>query len=138
MEPIISPWLIYLLGVVNSVCVISAIGVALAGIACLVYTISAISNYVDYGSDDKDYIKEKRVVKSIFSVLVVFMLVLTITPTKNTLVAIIVSKHITPNNIEAAVGAGKSLKDEIKSDIIELLTGAENVIDAVKDKEEEQ
>ena len=57
---------------------------------------------------------------------VVFLVLSIVTPSKNTLIGMIVVQNITENNIKKAVVTGRDLKDEIKKDIIDILQGLES------------
>ena len=123
MEPIISPWLIYLLGFSENlgiiVSLLAFIFGAGAGIVFLVGLFGAKDN-------DKDLMNVHRRFRYIKWLFVVFLVLSIVTPSKNTLIGMIVVQNITENNIKKAVVTGRDLKDEIKKDIIDILQGLES------------
>lgn len=127
MEPIISPWLIYLISrcdtVISFLCgALVTIG-AVAGVV-LIFTGGLSATSID--DDDKQplraalpYIKKSAVVFLILSVLYL------IVPSKNTLICMIVADNITEDRVSfVADEAGEtvdSVRETIKEDIIDII-----------------
>lgn len=107
-DPIISPWLIYLLELINTLKVIFSI----AGILGITICIAAL-------------IIENKLFLKHFILAVVISIIGILIPTQKTLIAMIAAKHITPANVTRAVETGKDIKEEIKKDIIEILQQVE-------------
>ena len=121
MEPIISPWFIYFLGVVSGIREL-AIGVAIVGgMASLGFVGAYIGNLVEKGKDYKWTKWCARYAKRIIPIFAFFIAILIFMPSKNTLIAMYVADNITPNNVEKALEVGKDFKEEIKKDIFELI-----------------
>lgn len=126
-EPIISPTIIYLISIANDVkALLIAIGI-LAGLGTIVGITVKIGEYsAEYCREEatKTYEIIGRPLRKLAIILFVIFLPLGILiPTQNTIIAMIVAKQITPNNIKTTLKAGKSLKDELKQDIVDLLNG---------------
>lgn len=120
MNPIVSPFFIYLLGVVDAICE-TAEAIAVIG---LLASIVAIAGYLICRDSDEyeDYIPNwKRAVKITVPILVISSIIFIFTPTRKTLIGMVVAKHVTTNNIESLIDASKDVKDELKADIIEII-----------------
>ena len=92
MEPIISPWLVYALSLVNPLIIILAV------IAILAVTVLTII-YTDYAFYDD---RNSNEVKAIWAVFVISTLLAIFIPSKNTLIAMYIANHITPDNLSNA------------------------------------
>ena len=121
MEPIISPWFIYFLGVVESLGVVLAVLLFVLAIGAIVFAIFYVVNRVNYDEDDKDVIKSKKALKICLYPLIIVSLIGVFLPSKSTLIAMYVADNITPNNVEKALEVGENFKEEIKKDIFELI-----------------
>ena len=121
MEPIVSPWFIYFLGMVDSIKECFA-GIAITAVVVLV-SVGFAWLISDGDFEDKTYVKMKKWAKRLIACLCVFLLLGIITPSKNTVIAMYVADNITPNNVEKALEVGVDFKNEIKKDIIELIEG---------------
>ena len=125
MEPIISPWLIYLLGFWGSFEVAVCLVIVICGIVALVYwVIGLCAKHSDYGTDDEN--KEKAAwafgkQKRILVLTVILFAVSIILPSRDTIIGMIVAKNITKDNIAEAIRIGKSMKDEVKSDLADVI-----------------
>lgn len=136
MEPIVSPWLIYLLGLVEpingilfGVCTFSIVGAIIFVVSKIVYV---IYKEAEYNGDKRCSATANRVAGLFKRTLYVFplMLILAVAmPSRNTLIGMIVAKQITPNNVKVAVQAGKDFKDEVKKDVLDIIMAV------TKDKE---
>ena len=92
MEPIISPWLIYALPLVDTLIITLSI------VAMLAVTVLVII-YTDYDFYDK---RNSNEVKAIWAVFIISTLLAIFIPSKNTLIAIYIANHITPDNLNNA------------------------------------
>ena len=132
MEPIISPWFIYALGVIDTVGAAAGIFTGVLGIISLGW----IGMTAGIRSDG-NITREQAIRSYKYSSIAVIMFILTLavsilTPTSKTLMAMYAASVATPDNFSAVVGAGKSFKDEVKQDIIDLM---ENGLNKPKDKD---
>lgn len=101
MEPVVSPFLIYLVYVVDWV-KLSAIGLAMT---------SLIASSFFYSIDESKYCKIAAIFGAIMIVIGIF------TPTRDAMVAMIVSQYITPENLNIA---NETIKTNMK-DYVEIL-----------------
>ncbi|MBW1975232.1 MAG: hypothetical protein JRI45_06640 [Deltaproteobacteria bacterium] len=127
MEPIISPWLIYLLGIVNGVKNFFTFFAALFGFLWIATIVGAAISHLDTDLTER-YPTWRRafLIASIAFLLTVIPAIFV--PNRATLVGMIVAKNVTHDNVEKIVESGYSVKEEIKRDIIE-------IIEAIQEKE---
>lgn len=92
MEPIISPWLIYALPLVDTLIITLAI------VGMLAITVLVII-YTDYDFYDK---RNSNEVKAIWAVLIISTLLAIFIPSKNTIIAMYIANHVTPDNLSNA------------------------------------
>ena len=92
MEPIISPWVIYALPLVN-VFIGVMMAVALLALAMLIIAYT-----------DKAFKEDRGTVltKTLWAVLIISGLLAILTPSKNTLIAMYVANQVTPDNLSNA------------------------------------
>lgn len=131
MQPIISPWFIYLLGIVDSIIEFLSVLAVFAGI---VFIISLIGHILCKYADefDEDYIPLwKKIRKIALPILIIFALLSLFVPNRNTLIGMFVAKNITHDDVEKVLKTGDDFKEEIKKDIFEL-------IEAIQDKQEKE
>lgn len=92
MEPIISPWLVYALSLVNPLILILAV-VSILAVTVLVIIYTDYSFYDDRSSNE---------VKVIWAVFIISTLLGIFIPSKNTLIAMYIANHVTPDNLSNA------------------------------------
>lgn len=92
MEPIISPWLIYALPLVDTLIITLAI-VAMSAMTALVII------YTDYAFYNK---RDSKGVKVVWAVFIISTLLAIFIPSKNTLIAMYIANHVTPDNLSNA------------------------------------
>lgn len=92
MEPIISPWLVYALSLVNPLILILAV-VSILAVTVLVIIYTDYSFYDDRSSNE---------VKVIWAVFIISALLGIFIPSKNTLITMYIANHVTPDNISNA------------------------------------
>ena len=122
MEPIISPWFIYLLHICS---VANAIAITFFIISVTIFAVAVVGWLVTH-ADESNYsdsclaVWKKLIRCSIPALLVCTLLTLAI-PSKKTVIWMMVTKHITTDNVQKAVAAGDSVREVIKQDILELI-----------------
>lgn len=131
MEPIISPWLIYLAGIVNPLK--SALGL-IAFIGFIVCFVLGCFYYIEgpcdgYGEEHNRKAERKqegalKLMKVIVPITVVSFLVQVFIPDKDTLIAIAVANIVTVDNIQ---GVNEFVKTNVQ-DYINMLTDAINKV----------
>lgn len=131
MEPIISPWLIYLAGIVNPLKFTLGLIAFVGFIACFIFGGYYYTKQPCDGCGDeynrKAEAKQKgalKVIKIIAPVTVVSFLVQAFIPDKDTLIAMAVANIVTVDNIQ---GANEFVKTNVQ-DYINMLTDAINKV----------
>lgn len=104
MEPIISPWLVYALSLVNPLILILSV------VAILAVTVLVIF-YTDYDCCDE---RSSNEVKVIWAVFIISTLLAIFIPSKNTLIAMYVANHVTPDNLSNAQEIITTLINQVK------------------------
>ena len=116
MEPIISPWIIYLIGMVDTcnelMMAVAVVGTLLAG----------VSVGVTMFDGNGDIRKGARGVANWLVPIAVTAIMLTVLiPSRNTIIAMYTASVVTKDSVAGAVEAGTDLKDVIKGDIIDII-----------------
>lgn len=95
MEPIISPWIIYALPFVNLFIVLMKI----------IAIITLLMLIVIYTDDTFRADRGTKLVKVIGAVCIISSLLALLTPSKDTLIAMYIANHATPENIQVLINA---------------------------------
>ena len=119
MEPIISPWFIYLLHIVDSVRDISAIVTIFLLIALAGLGVACGVSWEDF--EKETILKIKKWLKINIILGLCFSLIFIFVPNKRTIIAMYITDNITTDNVERAINLGKDFKKEIKKDIFEFI-----------------
>ena len=96
MEPIINPWIVYGIDVINKMCVVAFITVIASLIGMFVFAM----NDSAYGNDEH----ENKVFKILFIVFLVATVFLVILPTRDTMLTMLALYYVTPDNVQAVQG----------------------------------
>lgn len=116
--PIINPMYIYLLSLADKFIILFTVVASVAFGFAVIYVLFKI--IVDEVDESTQGIKWRYVkILSIIGGIALFVLILL--PPRDTLIQMYVASKITPQLVKDAVSTGKSFKDEIKQDIIDLL-----------------
>lgn len=107
MDPIISPWLIYLISVINSIRIFAFILGLVFSIPLLIYFVSDFFNYINedilfpYQLDEYEELKKRnsKQIKKYFILCLTFILIGLLIPSKETLITMLIANVITPDNI---------------------------------------
>ena len=107
MDPIVSPWLIYLISVINSIRVFAFLLGLIFGLPLLICFVSDYFNSVNvdiltpYQLDNYEELKKRnsKQIKKYFILCLTFILVGLLIPSKETLITMLIANTITPDNI---------------------------------------
>lgn len=107
MDPIVSPWLIYLISVINSIRIFAFILGLVFSIPLLIYFVSDYFNSINvdiltlYQLDEYEEIKirNSKEIKKYFILTIIFILIGLLIPSKETLITMLIANVITPDNI---------------------------------------
>ena len=129
MEPIISPSIFYWIDVISTLSAIST-GLFIFSVAALVLALGFLIPITiedelngDFGKLYKKLLITVTIITTIFGLSCVF------TPSKETLMTMIVAKYVTPDNITAVGGTIEESVSSIATEII-------RVVEAASDKED--
>ena len=115
MKPIINPWIMYVIGLVNNINYIFTAGIVFLFIALIIAaTFGFIRLVVDYDNFDEfleDYHTAVKWFKKGCISLIIAGIVMIFIPSEKTLYSMIVLENVTPNNIEIAGNTGKDVID---------------------------
>jgi hypothetical protein len=122
MEPIISPWLIYLLGIIGDSNIAWDFGffilISLSIVSYLVLHIvpaNEISNNIEFVQ------KIQKISRNGTIISIILFIIANLIPSKTTIIQMIVAKNITPNNLSLVIKEGKALKENIKKDVLDII-----------------
>jgi len=132
MEPIISPWFVYALQVVDTlrdVFQVFYIFLFFPAVGALVGSFIMLIDADDY---EKKLSKELRKFGiKFFIASIIFIFLYMFTPSRNTLIGMYVAQNVTSEAVSETLQSGRAIKDEIKRDILDILQQLD------KDKQEE-
>ena len=120
-EPIVSPVFIYMINLVNNIVIVATVILVFSSMGFVLTRIGAAVCLAEYDKDDDDYKKWKSAYKLLFIPVMITVIIVVFVPDKSTILQMYVADKITFERVEQTVKMGKSLKDEIKNDIIEIL-----------------
>lgn len=132
MNPIISPWSIYLINVLSGLKNIFIVAVAaaiLVGIGNAIYFFIVIDDPYYNEDDEKDQNKilniKKCFKKSVVGLIISALLVV-IAPSKDTRYTMLALDNLTTDNIQAIGKTGKDVIDYVSDQIDKIVNGNEN------------
>jgi F0F1-type ATP synthase assembly protein I len=96
MEPIISPWIVYGIGVINKLSIVTFITMVISITGMLILAM----NDSTYGNGEQ----EKRILKILAIIVLVATVLLVILPTKDTMLTMLTLQYVTPDNVQAVQG----------------------------------
>ena len=122
MEPIISPWTIYLINLTYN---ISQLLLAISTM-CLIFSVAAtlilIFSYGDYEYEEKLCNKCIKLLKYSIPTILITATISTFIPSRDVMIAMIVSSYITPDNLN---GANEAIKANLQ-DYIHMIVNSIN------------
>lgn len=128
MEPIISPWLIYLINLFDNLKGLLTVVLFLLGCAAVVLSIIWFFGSMDYEQDYEPIVACKKNLKKSVIWLCVSGLLFTAIPSKDTMYTMVVLENVTMDDIQAIGKTGK--------DVIDYIT--DQIDKVVNDKEEDK
>lgn len=119
MKPIINPWLIYLIDLVDKFQVIINIALVVLGftIICLGIGIAWLLFSMEYDKDDSIIVTCKKYLKKSIIWVVVSGLLFAVVPSKDTMYVMLTLDNVTTDNIQAIGKTGKDVVDYITDQI---------------------
>ena len=124
MEPIVSPWFIYWLSLVDSLIGVFIIGAVVVGMTVMIFSVFLACNYGEYFVEERKGIyKTWKALhpKLLISIGVIALLLAIFIPSQKTIIAMYVADKVTYSSVQKAVDAGKTIKDSLKKDVIDII-----------------
>ena len=117
MKPIISPWVIYLIDLVDKFQGIINVALCVLGFAIVVLGIAWLLCSTDYDQDDSSIVTCKKYLKKSIIWFVVSGLLFAVVPSKDTMYVMLTLDNVTTDNIQAIGKTGKDVVDYITDQI---------------------
>lgn len=117
MKPIISPWVIYLIDLVDKFQGIISAALCVLGFAIVVLGIAWLLFSTDYDQDDSIIVTCKKYLKKSIIWFVVSVLLFAVFPSKDTMYVMLTLDNVTTNNIQTIGKTGKDVVDYITNQI---------------------
>lgn len=121
MKPIISPWLIYLIDLVDKFQVIINIALVVLGFTIICLGIAWLLFSMEYDKDDSIIVTCKKYLKKSIIWVVVSGLLFAVVPSKDTMYVMLTLNNVTTDNIQAIGKTGKDVVDYITDQIDKIL-----------------
>lgn len=117
MKPIISPWLIYLIDLVDKFQVIINIALIILGFTIICLGIAWLLFSTEYDQDDSIIVTCKKYLKKSIIWFVISGLLFAVVPSKDTMYVMLTLDNVTTDNIQAIGKTGKDVVDYITDQI---------------------
>ena len=117
MKPIISPWLIYLIDLVDKFQVIINIALVVLGFTIICLGIAWLLFSMEYDKDDSIIVTCKKYLKKSIIWVVISGLLFAVVPSKDTMYVMLTLDNVTTDNIQAIGKTGKDVVDYITDQI---------------------
>ena len=121
MEPIISPWVFYLMGLSTPIKISSACFASCLAVLWLSFFIKSKLELCEYGVDDDDYKISNSIAKRCVIPMILCILLSIVTPSESTITKMLIAQNVTYERVEMV---GDTVKD-VYEDIIALVDGNE-------------
>ena len=115
MEPVISPWLFYLIDIAKGIR-ITSLFVSLCVFIPFAYGLATMVINKEYGNDDKDYLRGKRTFKISLVILIISLGISIFIPSPDTILKMVVAKNVTYDTVNTA----KDVVVQVYNDILAL------------------
>lgn len=117
MKPIINPWIMYVIGLVNNISYIFTAVIIFLFFAIIIVVILGLVQFVENYDNFDEFLEEYHTAVKWFKrgciTLIVAGIVIIFMPSEKTLYSMVVLDNVTPNNIEAVGNTGKDVVDYI-------------------------
>ena len=124
MEPIISPWTIYLINLTYNISQLLLVISTMCLIFSVVATLILIFSYGDYEYEEKLCNKCIKFIKYSIPTVLITATISTFIPSRDVMIAMIVSSYITPDNL---YGANEAIKANLQDYINIIVNGIKDV-----------
>ena len=115
MEPVISPWVFYLINIAKGIRIVSLFASFCVFIP-FVYGFGTMVSNKEFGNDDKDYLRGKRTFKISLVILIISLGISIFIPSSDTILKMVIAKNVTYDAVDAA----KDVVIQVYNDILAL------------------
>lgn len=112
MEPIVSPWIIYLISTVSKMHDMLAVSFGILVVACFLGLISYTSSCFDEDGELLNF--KKKHGKKVFIAVIINVLLLVAVPGEKTMTTMLVAQYATENNLNYILDVTKQIIEEVK------------------------
>lgn len=117
MKPIINPWIMYVIGLVNNISYIFTAVIIFLFFAIIIVVILGLVQFVENYDNFDEFLEDCHTAVKWFKrgciSLIIAGIVMIFMPSEKTLYSMIILENVTPNNIEAVGNTGKDVVDYI-------------------------
>ena len=124
MEPIISPWTIYLINLTYNISQLLLLIFIICAVFSTVVMLTVFFYYDDWGPDTELRDKCTKFLKYSIPTIFIAITINTLIPSRDTMIAMIVSSYITPDNLN---GANETIKANLQDYINIIVNGIKDV-----------
>ena len=110
MEPIINPWVFYLINQIDMWREILYVGTLIISISLATVSVCELCNTIDFGEDYTTTLKLNSIRKTLVKLIIPLLVITLFIPSSSTLYKMIIADNVTPNNIQIV---GESVEDGI-------------------------
>jgi hypothetical protein len=140
MEPILSPWLVYLIfkidDIIGGFTFTSAIALIFTTVAWIImYGIWQEDTYSDREVIEKAKKKLFKITKIVISLSLGTLFICDFIPDKKTIIALCVTQSLTQDRVEKIIDTSVDVKETIKKDIIDIIQAIEKETTTKKEGE---
>ena len=122
MEPIISPWTIYLINLTYNISQLLLVIITVCAIFSTAAILTIFFYYVDCGPDIELCDKCTKFLKYSIPTILIAITINTLIPSRDTMIAMVVSSYITPDNLN---GVNETIKANLQ-DYIHMIVNSTN------------
>lgn len=115
MEPVINPWLFYLIDIAKGIRTVSLFASFCVFIP-FVYGLGTMVRNKEYGDDDEDYLRGKKAFKISLVILIISLGIFIFIPSADTILKMVIAKNVTYDAVDAA----KDVVIQVYNDILAL------------------
>ncbi len=124
MEPIISPWLVYVIGITGGL----KTSLTVAAILCLVTSLISLLIHAEmedeYGNKEAplcDGPPKWRFIRKIVATSIALVLIHSFMPSRETVIGMVVANHVTVDNIKQAGDVVSEARQTMKQDVLDVI-----------------
>lgn len=115
MEPVINPWLFYLIDIAKGIRAVSLFA-SFCVFVPFVYGLGTMVSNKEFGDKDKDYLRGKKLFRTSLVILIISLVIFVFVPSSDTILKMVIAKNVTYDTVDAA----KDVVVQVYNDILAL------------------